>query len=111
MPNTFKSPRSQSVGTTLTQVGGYAVTTGGSATLIGATVANRTASPITCDIYLRTSGAVDTAIVVGAPVPVGGSLMFGGAMKIVMEVGDRIMVRSSAAASADVILSMLEVTP
>lgn len=111
MPNSFKSPRSQNIGTTAVQVGAYAVPSGGSATLIGVTVANRSGSLVTADILLRTSGGTDTHIVLGAPVPVGGTLSFGGNFKVVMEVGDRIMVRSSAANSLDAILSMLEVTP
>lgn len=111
MPNVFRSPRSQNIGTTLTQVGGYAVPASGTATLIGVLVSNKSVNPVTVDVYLRTSGAVDTAIVVGAPVPVGGSLAPVGVSKVVMETGDRIMVRSSAATSVDAILSMLEVTP
>lgn len=110
MPNSFKSPRSQNVGTTLTQVGAYAVPSGGSATLIGATLANISGSQITADITLRNSGGTDTRIVLGAPIPAGGTLSFGGNFKVVMEVGDRIMVRSSAASSLDAIISMLEVT-
>ncbi len=109
MPNTFRSPRSQNVGTTLVQVGGYSVPAGGSATLIGATLANVSGAQVTADLVLRTSGGVDTRIVLAAPVPVGGALAPD--FKIVMEPGDRIMVRSSAATSIDAILSLLEVTP
>jgi hypothetical protein len=74
------------------------------------TISNVTTSNITTDAYI-TSGGVDYYIVKGATVPVGGSLVtVGGDQKIVLETGDAIKVVSSAASSADVILSALEIS-
>jgi hypothetical protein len=110
MANTFRSPRSRNIGTSAVQVGGYVVPTGGSATLIGAICANKSVSAVTADVFIRDASANDTYIVKAAPIPSGGSLIVaGGDLKVVLEVGDKVMVQSSVAASLDAIVSMLEV--
>jgi hypothetical protein len=60
----------------------------------------------------RTSGAEDSVYLVkAAPIPVGGALVvIGGDQKVVMEPGDAIKVTSDTAASADVVLSHLDIT-
>ena len=53
----------------------------------------------------------NVSIVKSAPIPVGGSLVaIGGDQKLVMEASDIIKVKSSAATSIDVALSILEIT-
>lgn len=73
------------------------------------TIANVTSSNITVDVYV-TSSATDYYLVKGALVPVGGSLVpVGGDQKVVLEAADVIKVVSSAASSADVVMSILEI--
>jgi len=79
-------------------------------------VANIETSQILVDVQLdasgRTSGAEDSVYLVkAAPIPVGGALVvIGGDQKVVMEPGDAIKVTSDTAASADVVLSHLDIT-
>jgi hypothetical protein len=108
MANNFKNYFSKDVGTSAATV--YTGPSSTQSTVIGMTISNVTTSNITTDAYI-TSGGVDYYIVKGATVPVGGSLVtVGGDQKIVLETGDAIKVVSSAASSADVILSALEIS-
>ena len=79
------------------------------ATLTSFVVANTTASPITTDVYV-TRSAVNYYIVKGATVPVGGSLEVMQGNRIVLIASDTLNVVTSAAASADVIASVLLAT-
>lgn len=107
MANTFKNYFSKNVGTSPVSV--YTTPSATQTTIIGLSVGNTTASPITCDVYV-TSSAVDYYMVKGATVPVGGSLIpVGGDQKLVLEAADVLKVVSSAASSADVIASLLEI--
>ena len=114
MANTFKSETDTAVGT-----GGSTVYTCPSATqttAIGLTIANIVTSQIEVDVQLdasgRTSGAEDSVYLIkAAPVPVGSSLVvIGGEQKVVLEPGDAIVVTSNTASSADVALSILEIS-
>lgn len=108
MANTFTSYVNKDVGTSAATV----VTVGSSTqtTIIGLDIANTSASPITADAYI-TRSAVNYYIVKGATVPVGGSLIaVGGDQKVVLITGDALKVVTSAAASADVITSVLNIT-
>lgn len=108
MANTFKNVFSKNVGTAAATV--YTGPSATQTTIIGMTVANTTASNINVDVYI-TSSAVDYYIVKGAMVPVGGSLVpIGGDQKVVIETGDVLKVVSSASSSADVTLSVLEIS-
>ena len=108
MANTFKNSFSKSVGTSPATV--YTCPSATQTTLIGLSVANTTSSPITCDAYI-TSSAVDYYLIRNAVVPVGGSLVIvGGDQKVVLEVADALKVVTSAASSADVVVSYLEIT-
>ena len=74
------------------------------------TIANITNAPITANVTLTSSGTayfmVKNAIIAsgGALVPIGGD------QKVVLEATDYLQVQTSAADSADVILSVLEIT-
>lgn len=108
MANTFKTKFSKNVGTSAATV--YTGPSATATTIIGMTVANTTASTITVDVYI-TSSAVDYYLVKGASVPVGGSLVpVGGDQKVVIETGAVVKVVSSAASSADVVMSILEIS-
>ena len=108
MANTFKSNVNKNVGTSAATV--YTCPSATQTTLIGLSVANTSASPITTDAYI-TRSAVDYYLIKSATVPVGGSLVVvGGDQKVVMQVGDVLKVVTSAASSADVVASYLEIT-
>lgn len=69
-------------------------------------VANTTTSPITCDVYI-TRSATDYYLVKTATVAVGGSLEVIGGNRVVLIASDALKVVSSAASSADVVVSVL----
>jgi len=98
--NIFKNYTSASVGTS--PVTTYTVPSATVAVTIGLTIANTTASQITVDVQ-----AAGVYVVKGAPIPSGSALsVLDG--KIILEAADTVVVTSSAATSADVILSVLE---
>jgi hypothetical protein len=108
MPNTFTSYVNKDVGTSPATV----VTVGASTqtTVIGMSVANTTSSPITVNAYITRSG-VDYYLIETATVPVGSSLVIvGGDQKVVLITSDALKVVSSAASSADVVTSVLNIT-
>lgn len=110
MANSFKRKLSRSIGTSLTAVGSYTVGAATEVTVIGLAVSNKTASQVLVDATLN-DGANDTYLIKEAPVPSGGSIVIiGGDQKVVLEVGDSIKVKSTAASSVDVVMSILEIT-
>ena len=100
MANTFKNYVSASVGTTPTTV--YTVPASTTSVIIGANLANRTASGITVSVQLGS-----TYIVKDAPIPGGSSLSILDG-KIIAEAADTIVVTSNTASSVDAIVSVLE---
>ena len=108
MANTFTSYVNKDVGVSPSTV----VTVGASTqtTIIGLSFANTTTSPITASAYI-TRSAVDYYLIKDATVPVGSSLVVvGGDQKTVMITSDALKVITSAAASADVVTSVLNIT-
>ena len=114
MANAFLSETDTGIGTSPATV--FTCPSATQTTIIGLSVANIEASQILVDVQLdasgRTSGAEDSVYLVkAAPIPVGGALVvIGGDQKVVMEPGDAIKVTSDTAASADVVLSHLDIT-
>jgi hypothetical protein len=114
MANAFKSETDTAIGTSPATV--YTCPSSTQVTIIGLTVANIATSQIEVDVQLdastRTSGAEDSVYVIkDAPVPVGSSLVvIGGEQKVVMEPGDTLKVTSNTASSADVVVSLLEIS-
>jgi hypothetical protein len=104
MANAFTSYANKSVGTSAATV----VTIGASTqtTIIGMSCANTITSPVTVDVYF-TRSAVDYYLVKAATVPVGGSLEVIQGNRIVLIASDALKVLSSAATSADVVVSVL----
>ena len=110
MANAFKNKTQRQIGTSLTAIETYTVPGATETTIIGLTIANTSASAIDVDATLN-DGSNDFYIVKEAPVPVGSSLVvIGGDQKVVLMPGDSIKVKSSAATSADAIMSILEIT-
>jgi len=110
MPNNFKRKLSRSIGTSLTQVGSYAVPASTEVTVIGLDIANTSSSQVLVDATVN-DGSNDTYLIKEAPIPSGGSLVvIGGDQKVVLEPTDSIKVKSDTASSVDVVLSILEIT-
>lgn len=108
MANNFTSYLTKNVGTSASTV----VTVGASTqtTIIGLSFANTTTSPITASAYITRSGT-DYYLIKDATVPVGSSLVVvGGDQKTVMITSDALKVVTSAASSADVVTSVLNIT-
>lgn len=100
MANVFKNYTSSGVGTSPTTV--YTVPASTTAVVIGLNAANVETSQIAVDAQL--AGAY---LVKGAPIPANSALsLLDG--KIILETGDTVVVTSDTAASADIILSVLE---
>jgi hypothetical protein len=108
MANNFKSNFNKNVGTSPATV--YTCPSSTQTTIIGLSVANTSASPITTDVYI-TRSAVNYYLIETAVVPVGGSLVVvGGDQKVVLQPSDILVAVTSAASSADVVTSYLEIT-
>lgn len=110
MANTFRRKLTSNVGNTYVSVGSYTVATGNQVTIIGLTLSNKTTGQIAVDTMVDT-GTSNTYLIKDAPVPSGASLVIvGGDQKVVLEPGDRVLVKSDTANSADIIMSILEIT-
>jgi len=108
MANSFKNYFLKNANTTSQNV--YVAGAGVSATVIGMTIGNTTAAPISANITV-TSGGTSYFMLQGATIANGGALVpIGGDQKLVLEAGDFVQVQTSAANSADVIVSVLEIT-
>ena len=110
MANTFKNSIKGPAGT-----GGLIVYTTPSdavATVIGVSVANIVAQNINVDVEITDdSAAVTKYLVKGVLIPQGSSTtLVGGDQKVVLEANDSITVTSSVNTSADVVVSVLEIT-
>lgn len=108
MANTFKNQLQAAVGNSPSTI--YTAGVGVSATIIGMTIANILNTAITANIIV-TSSASDYYMVKMATIDPGSSLIaIGGEQKLILEANDSIKVSTSDASSADVILSVLEIT-
>lgn len=88
----------------------YVAGAGVQATIIGMTVANTTDAPISANITITSAGS-EFFMVKNAIIATGGALVpIGGDQKVVLEANDFLQVQTSAANSADVIISVLEIT-
>lgn len=108
MANTFKNFFLKNANTTSQNV--YVAGAGVQATLIGMTVANIIPSPVTANITI-TSGTTSYFMVHQATIAPGGALVpIGGDQKVVLEANDYLQVQMNADDSADVIVSVLEIS-
>lgn len=105
----FKSKVSANIGTsgsptTVTPT----ITSGNTATLIGFSLANTSASNITVSAKVVKADASNAFLVKDATVLPGGALaIVGGDQKVVLEAGDSIAAYASAGTSADAVVSYL----
>ena len=108
MANTFTSYVARNVGTT--PVALVTVASATQTTVIGMTIANTTASAITADVYI-TRSATNYYVVKGATIQPGTSFVpVGGDQKIVLTASDILYVVTNTATSADVVMSVLNIT-
>lgn len=130
MANTFLRKTSKSVGIATSdstwwqvgantagasQTGAYTVTgSGKTTTVIGLSVTNVTSSSVDVDVAISTTMANitnDISLASSVPVPSGSVLILvGGDQKLNMVENDLIKIKSSAASSLDVCMSVLEIT-
>ena len=110
MANTFKNSITGSIGTTNTTV--YTTPVATAATVIGVSVANVVTNNISVSVRLTDTSTSKTVYLVkdALLVPGGSAVLVGGEQKLVMEATDSLSVVSSLANSADVIVSVLEIT-
>lgn len=109
MANTFKLATDTAVGTSAATV--YTCPASTATTIIGLTIANIVSAQILVDVQVTNNDGDNVYLVKAAPVPVGSSLIaVGGEQKVVLEAADTITVTSDTASSADVALSLLEIT-
>lgn len=108
MPNTFKNSIVGAVGTAA--VNAYVCPAATQTTAIGMTIANLNTNAITANIMLNAAGS-NVYILKSATIPPGGALVpIGGDQKVVLEAGDYLHVNTSIASSADVVVSVLEIS-
>jgi hypothetical protein len=110
MANNFKNYTLKSVGTSAANV--YAVGAGVQATVIGMSIANMITTPISASITLNGGTITSNVFMIkDATIAPGGALIpIGGDQKFVLEAGDYLQVNTSIASSADVIVSVLEIS-
>jgi hypothetical protein len=97
------------------QTGAYTVTgSGKTTTVIGLSITNITGSSVDVDVAISTTMANvtnDISLASSVPIPSGSVLVLvGGDQKLNMVENDLIKIKSSAAASLDVCMSVLEIT-
>lgn len=110
MANVFKNKLTANVGTSPSTV--YTTPAATTSTVIGVSVANVNSNNISVSVRVTDSSTATTAhIVKDALITPGGSLVaVGGEQKVVLEANDTVSVISSIASSADVIVSVLEIS-
>ena len=110
MANSFKNYTKKEIGTTLTDVYTVATSPATTSVVIGITLANRSGNQINCDLVLNVASGDDVYLIRNIPIPNGSSFEWMAGNKLVMEQGDKLQLKSDAAASLDVAISVLEQT-
>jgi hypothetical protein len=110
MANTFKNKLTANVGVSPSTV--YTTPALTTTTVIGVNVANTTANNITVDVQITDNSTSTTVYLIkSAIITSGGALVLvGGDQKVVLEPSDYISVTSSSTTSADVVVSVLEIS-
>ena len=110
MANAFKNSIAGSIGTVGVTI--YETPAATSTTVIGVGVENVSTNNISVSVMVRDTSANKCVYVVKDSLIIPGStnVLVGGEQKLVLESGDFLSVTSSLANSADVIVSVLEIT-
>ena len=105
MANTFKN---FPVANVTTNVAFFTVGSAQTATCIGMTIANKTASSVLANVHINIGGT-NFHMIKDATIPTGGALVpIGNDQKVVMEATDTMS--ASCSGNCDIILSVLEIT-
>lgn len=108
MANTFSSYVRKNVGVDENIV--LTVPLGSTVTVIGVSLSNVALAPIKVDLVLRRAN-LDYYIIKGSTVDIGSAQVpVGGDQKLVLLVGDSLIVKSNTALSLDVVVSALVIT-
>ena len=109
MANAFKLVTDTGVGTSVATIHTGASST--ETTIIGLTIANIVTSQIEVDVQIENNDGDNIYLIKSAPVPVGSALVVvGGEQKVVLNASDVLKVTSNTSTSADVALSILEIS-
>jgi hypothetical protein len=110
MPNTFKNSISGSIGNTETTV--YTAPASTTTTVIGVAISNRVQQDINIDVKMYDSSASKNIFLCsGSLVPETSNLVLvGGEQKLVLEENDYLTLSSNVANSADIVISVLEIS-
>ena len=109
MANAFKLVTDTGVGTSAATIHTGASST--ETTIIGLPIANIVTSQIEVDVQIENNDGDNIYLIKAAPVPVGSSLVVvGGEQKVVLNASVVLKVTSNTASSADVALSILEIS-
>ena len=110
MANAFKNSITGSIGTNGVKV--YETPAATATTIIGVNIANSVSQNISVSVMMRDTSANKAVYLVKDALVMPGSsnVLVGGEQKLVLEATDFISVTSSLANSADVIVSVLEIT-
>ena len=110
MANNFRNYTLKAAGTTAQNA--YAVGAGVQATVIGMTIANITASPISANVILNGGNITGNVYLVkDATIAPGGALVpVGGDQKLVLQTNDNVKIVSDTMNSIDAVMSIMEIT-
>ena len=110
MPNTFKNSISGSIGNTETTV--YTAPASTTTTVIGVAISNRVQQDINIDVKMYDSSASKNIFLCsGSLIPETSNLVLvGGEQKLVLEENDYLTLSSNVANSADIVISVLEIS-
>jgi acetyltransferase-like isoleucine patch superfamily enzyme len=111
MANTFTRKLSSGIGVSAETIGNYTVGANTTTIVVGLSVTNTTGSAITANVFIQDVSTANTYVVTNAPISAGSSLIVGGGdQKLVLITGDKVFVQSSASASIDAVMSIMEIT-
>ena len=108
MANTFKNAHSVSVGTAYVTT--YAAPSATTTVVLGMTLCNKTTGSITADVQFRDSATTAVKMLTSVDIPAGSTLEILAGQKYILETTDDIQVKSSVAASMDVVMGVMEIT-
>lgn len=108
MANSFKNSLVQAVGTSSVNV--YAAGIGVQSTVIGFTISNVTSADITANVTVHSGGNMSFMVKQATIEPGSSMVPVGQLQKLVLRDGDYLRVQTNTPSSADVILSVLEIS-
>jgi len=110
MPNTFKNSISGSIGNTETTV--YTTPVSTTTTIIGVAISNRVQQDINIDVKMYDdSASKNIYLCSGSLIPQTSNIVLvGGEQKLVLEENDYLTLSSNVANSADIVISVLEIS-